>query len=252
VSASEGSPRTYAWARATSGALTAAEKKRMRSGVRAGYADFGLGLARWPIRRRPDATELPARPDSRLARVAEEAAIEQPPALTGHGYRTWVLGTALAQSDHVALDPELMYVTSLLHDSGMVREVAGEDFTVRSAETLIDVFGRANEPAERGLLAADAAVSHASPGLTADENPTGRYVQAGAMADLIGLRMWDLPRGLLAEAYRQHPSQRVHRVIAELIRREARDVPDGRFALLKRSGLDRMVVLSPTRRYART
>jgi len=71
------------------------------------------------------------------------------------------------------------------------------------------------------------------------------------MADLAGLRMWDLPRGLLASAYRDHPAHDVHRVIAELIRREARDLPDGRFALLKRAGMDRMVAMSPTRRYAR-
>jgi len=210
-----------------------------------------MGLARWPFRRGRASGERPGTPDSRLAKLAEQAAAEQGPALAGHGYRTWVLGSALAAADRVTVDAELLYVTSLLHDAGMAREVVGQDFTVRSAEILIDVFARAGEPDSRGLLAADAAVAHASPGLTATADPVGFYVQAGAMADLAGLRMWDLPRGLLARAYREHPAREVHRVVAELIRREARDVPDGRFALLKRSGMDRMVQLSPTRRYAR-
>jgi hypothetical protein len=193
-----------------------------------------MGLARRPFRRRRPSAEPQAPPDSRLAKLAEQAAADQGQALAGHGLRTWVLGSVLAALDRVTVDAELLYVTSLLHDAGMARQVLGQDFTI-----------------SRGLLAADAAVAHASPGLTATADPVGFYVQAGAMADLAGLRMWDLPRGVLAGAYREYPGREVHRVVPELIRREARDVPDGRFAQLKRSGMDRMVTLSPTRRYAR-
>ena len=75
------------------------------------------------------------------------------------------------------------------------------------------------------------------------------YVQAGAMADLAGLRMWDLPRGYLAAAYAQHPACGVLRTVPELIRREARDVPEGRFAVLRSAGLHRMVQFPPTRRH---
>jgi hypothetical protein len=72
------------------------------------------------------------------------------------------------------------------------------------------------------------------------------------MADLVGLRMWDLPRGYLRRAYRAYPGSGVHAEIAGLIRREARGVPDGRFAMLAAAGLDRMVATSPTRLYGRS
>jgi hypothetical protein len=59
--------------------------------------------------------------------LAEAAAADQSPALAAHGYRTWMIGDALARHDGVAIDRELFYVASLLHDSGMMRQVVGED-----------------------------------------------------------------------------------------------------------------------------
>ena len=195
-----------------------------------------------------DAT-LPGAPDSALARLAEEAAADQGPALAGHGYRTWVIGDALALHDGLPLDRELFYVASLLHDSGLLREVVGQDFTIRSARLVLDLCGQVETVDDAtGLRLADAIVGHASPGLTVKDDEIAFYVQAGAMADLAGLRMWDLPRGYLAAAYAQHPACDEHRTVPALIRREARDVPEGRFAVLRSAGLDRMVQFSPARR----
>ena len=243
--------RSYGWVQATSGRLTDAERAAVRAAIRRSYTDIAKGVVTWPLRRR-GTPSIPQAPDSALVRHAVEAAAEQGPALLGHGYRTWILGSVLASVDRVAVDPELLYVVSLLHDSGMTRQVVGTDFTLRSAEAVLDVFARAAQPPARGAAAADAVVAHATPGLAVADDPIGFYVQAGAMADLAGLRMWDLPRGQLAAAYRDHPAHDVHRVIAALIRREADDVPDGRFALLKRAGMATMVTLSPTRRHGRT
>ncbi len=183
--------------------------------------------------------------------MAEEAAFEQGLALRQHGYRTWLIGAALADQDRAGLDPELFYITSLLHDAGMVSAVAGQDFTVRSGQILMDVCRRA-QASGRGQEAADAAVAHATPGLRAGDNLAGCYVQAGAMADLAGLRMWDLPRGYIRRAYQAYPASGAHAEIPRLIRREARDVPDGRFAMLRAAGMDRMVAASPTRLYSRS
>ena len=242
-------PHTYDWARATGGRLTGAERRAIRAAILAGYGSFARGVATWPLRRRPRSPGLPPAPDSRLARVAEEAAAEQGPVLAGHGYRTWLLGGALSAVDGVPVEPELFYATALLHDSGLVREVTGEDFTVRSGGNLVEVGARAGCDEAVGRAMADAAVAHATPGLPVGVDPVGYYVQAGAMADLAGLRMWDLPRGLLRQAYRAHPGLGVHGRVSSLIRREAAQVPQGRFAMLRRAGVDLMVFASPTRLY---
>jgi hypothetical protein len=244
-----GLPRTLEWAQQTNGSLSDAERSLIRTGIRRGYADVARGVAGWPFRRSRATNDFPAPPDSRLARSAEEAALVQTPAVRNHGYRTWLIGTALASHDGAKFDLELFYITSLLHDAGMVSEVAGEDFTIRSAQMLIEVCQTAGA-GEKGPDAADAAVAHATPGLAREDNIVGFYVQAGAMADLAGLRMWDLPRGYVRRAYGAHPACGAHTEIPQLIRREARDVPDGRFAILRKAGMDRMVTASPTRLFA--
>jgi hypothetical protein len=58
-----------------------------------------VGRARLTLGRLPDgAPNVDVRsfepPDSRLAREAEAACAEQPPAIAGHAYRTWMYGLA--------------------------------------------------------------------------------------------------------------------------------------------------------------
>jgi hypothetical protein len=244
------STNSYAWTCSTNGALSADQRRVARAAIRRAYVEIGRGRLASMIHRSKTTSTFPSAPDSAFARLAEEAAADRGPTLAGHGYRTWVIGDALAGHDGFPLDPELFYVASLLHDSGMTRQVVGEDFTIRSARTVLDLCGRIeNVDDEIGPRIADAIVGHASPGLSVNDDEIAFYVQAGAMADLAVLRMWDLPRGYLSAAYAHHPACGVHRTVPELIRREARDVPDGRFAVLRSAGMDRMVQFSPTRRY---
>jgi len=240
-------PKSFAWACDTGGTLTPSQRTRISRAIRGGYRAVVEGLVTWPIHRSPYGADFPTAPDSTLAKTAEEEAKEQGPALERHGYRTWLLGAALADHDGVRIEPELFYITSLLHDAGIVRSVTGEDFTVRSGGILLRVCLSAGMSEDLGIRAADAAVAHATPGLTATDDPVAFYVQAGAMADLAGLRMWDLPRRHMRRAYAAYPGAGVHFEVPRMIRREAEHVPEGRFAMLKRAGMDFMVTVSPTR-----
>jgi hypothetical protein len=153
-------------------------------------------------------------------REAESAAREQGAALAGHGYRTWILGHALARQDRRALDPELFYVAALLHDAGIVRVVAGEDFTIRSARVVSEVAARVRpEDSSLATSLADSVVAHATPGLGSEI------------------------------AFRAHPANDVFGVVAASITAEARAVPRGRFAVLRRSGMSFMVRFSPNRQF---
>ena len=242
-------PSTCAWAQATGGALDPVQRRGVRRAIAQGYLDIAVGLARRPLRR-PVPVAAPTAVDSKLAREAEDAAREQGAALAGHGYRTWILGHALAAQDRQVLDPELFYVAALLHDAGIVRVVTGEDFTIRSARVVSEIAARARpDDATVATSLADSVVAHATPGLTADVDPVGFYVQAGAMADLAALRRWDLPRGYTGAAYRAHPAADVFAVVAASIAAEARAVPRGRFAMLHRSGMALMVRWSPNRQF---
>ena len=72
-------------------------------------------------------------PDSRLIRLAEEAALDQGSVLLAHGYRSALFGRALAHIDGIPADPELLHICGLLHDVGIIQAITGEDFTQRSA-----------------------------------------------------------------------------------------------------------------------
>jgi len=110
------STNSYAWA-CTNGALNADQRRATKAAIRRGYVDIGRGFLASRVHRSRAKATFPSAPDSALARLAEEAAADQGPALAGHGYRTWVIGDALALHDGSTLEPELFYVASLLHDS---------------------------------------------------------------------------------------------------------------------------------------
>lgn len=246
---------TYDWCASTGGALTPAQRRRLLARSLAAYADHATGLARLALGRRADGpVVLPTAPDAALTRAAVEVAADQGPELEGHGFRTWLFGGALAERDGAVLDPELFHVAAICHDAGAAQSVAGEDFTIRSADTAVAAFDRADRPldADRARQVRDGVVAHTTAGVTVDVSTIGTYVQAGAMLDLAGVRLVDLPRATVDEVFARHPAGAVRDRILRVIRDEAAAVPRGRFAQLRRLGLGLAVRTSPSLRGRRT
>lgn len=241
------------WTRRTGGALTPRERRTLLGAIvraQAGYVAGRIRLAsgRLPAGARDLATADLRPPDSRLAREAEAACAEQPAAVAGHGCRSWIFGSGLARLDRTAVDPELFYVACLLHDFGLAAPVAGEDFTLRSAERAERCVQAADAPAHAGESIGDAITVHTTPGISADHDGSlGFYVQAGALLDLVGIRAGDLPPAYREDAIRQHPRDGVAAEITRMVGAEARANPQGRFALLHRCGFNVLVKVNPLR-----
>jgi len=242
-----------AWARRTQGTLSAAERRALFAAIVRGQGEYLAGLLKFATGRTPaGARSLRvddlAPPDSAFARAAEDACREQPPHVAGHGYRTWMYGSALATLDGIRLDPEQFYVASLLHDYGIAEPVAGQDFTVRSAARIERCAGEVGLDPEVAAAVMDAVTVHATVGVSvAVDGATGVYVQSGAMFDLGGLRVGDLTRAYRNAVIAQHPREGVSAAIIALIAAEARAVPGGRFAQLHRCGLTLVVRANPLR-----
>src|ERR1700733_9861122 len=102
------------WVRRTGGRLTSAERRRLLAAIALGQWENALGRAKLALGRLPagaadvDLDTFQA-PDSSFAREAEQACAEQPAAIVGHSYRTWLFGRALATVDRSDLDVELFY-----------------------------------------------------------------------------------------------------------------------------------------------
>lgn len=232
-----------AWTRRTRGALTRAERRRLLAAISRTQLEGIAGRVRLATGRAPRAaTELPAPPDSAFARDVEEACREQSAPVIAHSYRTWCFGGALAALDGHPLEPEQFYAAALLHDFGIGAPVENEDFTIRSADRVL----RAAQGHEVDASpAADAVCAHATPGVSVDrDGALATYVQAGALLDLAGLRLWDVAQSAVDEVGRQHPWGGS---LIPLVKAEARAVPKGRFALLVKSGGAIAMRISPLR-----
>ena len=240
-----------AWLERTRGALTTREKRSLLGVVARTQGRNIVGRIKLTTGRVPDRVagiddELLDPPDSALATEAESACREQPDALIGHAHRTWAYGRALAAIDRVPLDDELFYVASLLHDAGLVDAVAGEDFTLRSGHRAARCMESAGGSDGSIDLVRDAISAHATPGATlAHDGALGFFIQGGALLDLAGFRLWDLPPSYVQQVLTRHQRGSITDAITDLIRAEANAVPDGRFALLARCGFTLAVRVAP-------
>lgn len=198
------------------------------------------------LRRAGSLEDMVALPDSALVRRAEEAALEQSRELLAHGYRSALFARALAHIDRRKLDAELLHVCALLHDVGLMQEVAGEDFTVRSAAAARQCACDAHESPAVGDHLADAIVVHTTVGVDPDrDGALGAYTQFGAMVDLTGLRLGHLPRAFVADVLSKHPRGAFKAEILRRLAGEARAVPGGRFAFATRVGFPLAVRAAP-------
>jgi hypothetical protein len=241
-----------AWARRTQGRLNAAERRRLLAAIARGQAENAIGRAKLALGRLPaGARSVDVRdftpPDSRLARAAEEACSEQPDAVVGHSYRTWIFGQALAAVDGADLDPEQFYCAALVHDFGISSPTPGRDFTLAGADRALACAAGAGVSNDQAELIADAICVHTTPGVTVErDGAVGCYVQAGAMVDGAGLRLWDISKENAEAVLVAHPrGPGFKRQFGSWIRNEAHAVPGGRFSLLRRCGLTLAARIAP-------
>ncbi len=225
---------TWEWLTQTGGLLTRSERVDLAPALVRTFGRFiadrtrlGLGAGQ---RHSYGAADLwPVAPDSSFVERAEqEARALQSPAMLHHGYRTWVFGAALARIDDAPLDPELFHAGALVHDVGLEHIEPGRCFTWRSAETARDAAEHAGLDRDRTIAVMDGIAMHITPELQFEQSALGFYLQAGAMADLTGIRAWELPKDLRTRANQTFPREGIREVISRCWHAEAKAVPGGR------------------------
>lgn len=242
----------FEWTTRTGGRPTPGERRRMVVDLARVHALNAVGRFTLVVRldrgrRAYVAPDRLAPPDSPLTRAAEQAALEVlPVTLLNHGYRTYAFGRALGELAELEVDAELLLAASLLHDVGLVRARGHEDFTLTSARVARDVAEQAglSTAATRTLLSA--ITMHHNPRVTLRAGTVAYLLAAGAGADVVGLRCWDLPRSVVAEAVAAHPREGFKAYFTQAWAKEAARVPQGRARLLRRYGaFSAAVALAP-------
>lgn len=235
----------YDWVLRTNGVLTSAERWSLLPLVLRSYGELLAGRLRlltgWPPPARLDLTlDGLTIPDTAWAKEASEVCGQLDPELRNHSYRTWLFASLLAEVDGVKPDRELLFVASMLHDAGLGLALEGVDFTRRGGDEALRTACGCGLPEARGREAADAVCLHLQPGV--DRSTHGGLVQMGAMVDLVGQRLWDLPRGVVEQVVAAHPRPNLRQKVSACWRAEAAATPGGRAHFLERYAFFSMAI----------
>ncbi|WP_024801088.1 HD domain-containing protein [Nocardia sp. BMG51109] len=202
-------------------------------------------------RTRPTSTfRLVDPPDSSLTRRAREWATtvyDRP--LLRHCLRCWYFGDLFAQYGNHDYDPELLYVSCLLHDVALTDAhcppsgvacfaVHGADLTHRR---LLD-WGADTDFAD---TARTAIARHLDMRVSQHDGIVAHLLQAAAHLDVAGTRHRDLPPDALAEVVRAHPRDGFAPLLVRALRREAGQRPHSRAGVFWKLGIRILITHNP-------
>jgi hypothetical protein len=146
-----------------------------------------------------------------IAREAEALCSEvSTQALLNHCLRSYAWWTILAARDGLDHDPELFYVTCLLHDLGVTDRyrdtVPGQAYFAATAATVARDWSRERgwrEP--RCTIVADAICQHLNPLVRHEHGIEAHLMQAGAGFDVVGIRHWEVATPTVQAVLARHP-----------------------------------------------
>lgn len=244
---------TLPWVAQTGGRLSPSERRGFIRPLARVHTKMALGRTAAALRINsgrgaivpPKELQLPT---SVLTIAAREAATRLlSPALLNHSYRTYLFGIAVGHLEQVEVDRELLFASAMCHDTGLRPPVPGRDFTFASAKVALGVAEAVGLSTTATQVMRDAIALHHSPDVTLeDDGPVAYLLSAGAAVDVVGLRSWALPKGVVREVVSEHPRLGFKREFAAAVAAEAAAVPHGRMDLLHRYGaFDLAIRLAP-------
>jgi HD domain len=184
-------------------------------------------------------SELPE-PTSTAARAALALAGEYcSPALLNHSVRSYLWGAALGVSAGLEFDAELLYVSALLHDLGLVE--AFDNYRLPFEEAgghVARVFGAgAGWAPDRCARAAQIIVAHMREPVEPADDAEGFLLQRATSLDISGRRVDSVPAELRADVLQQWPRLSLATEFSACFADQAARKPDSAAAEAVASGI---------------
>lgn len=147
-------------------------------------------------------------PDTAACRAALEVATTYcTPALRNHSIRAYLWAAGHAGSRRIGFDPELLYVSALLHDIGLVE--AFDNYTLPFEEAgghLAWVFGAAaGWPSSRRQRASEIIIRHMWDTVDVSEDPEGHLLELSTAMDVSGRSTEFIDPAFRADVLAQYP-----------------------------------------------
>jgi hypothetical protein len=183
-----------------------------------------------------NALEIPF-PDSPVAQAANQLALEvSPPFIYSHCVRTYIFAHTLGSRDRLHYDQELLYLGALLHDLGLTKRFdSTHPFEIDGANAARTFLLQRGLPSEKAEMVHRAIALHLS--VEAEQQrPEIALVHFGAILDVRGYRLEDIPRGVLHQILEAYPRIGFKQAFAEVLMAQARKKPTSAVAEAIRNG----------------
>src|SRR3954454_15266050 len=158
----------------------------------------------WPIPQEVAGVKLP---DSTLAREATDfTRALSAPVVFNHVMRTYLFGELLGRAKGLEFDSELFYLGAVLHDLGLTERFMGQQrFELDGADAAAEFLKDEGVPEESVEVVWDAVALSTSRGIVGRKRPEIALVNAGAVVDVFGLGLDQLPKEAVTQVIEAFP-----------------------------------------------
>ena len=180
------------------------------------------------------------RPENSTARAAwDVAAAYCSPALLNHCLRSYIWAASYGVTYGIAFDAELLYVSAMLHDIGLVKEFDSHTVPFEEAGGHVAwVFGAgAGWPVERRARAAEVIVRHMWDKVDVKGDPEGHLLGIGTGLEISGRDADKWPAAFRSEVVRRIPRLTLGEEFLRCFEDQARRKPASSAAAAVDSGL---------------
>lgn len=200
---------TIEWCRRTNGILGRGERARFFAAMTLTTA---TALPRLLAARAgkhgagPDPSQLTP-PDTSFARDVVEACAELEPMVVEHGYRSYLFARALGVVEGIDCDDEALFAATMLHDYAFetMDTITDKCFTLVGAEVAAELLARSPLTPSTQHDVLDAITLHLNPAVRREQGAIQYLTHDGIVADVLGLRAWELDRQGVARVAERHP-----------------------------------------------
>ncbi len=161
------------------------------------------------------------------------------PALAHHSVRAYLWAAAYGDAHGIAYDAELLYVSSMLHDIGLVPSFDSHAVPFeRAGGDVARVFAAgAGWSPERGVRAAEVIERHMWDSVDVEHDPEGHLLEISTGLDISGRNASSWPEDLRAEVIARYPRLGIGPEFTACFLAEAARKPESAAAGLVRAGI---------------
>ena len=187
-------------------------------------------------------------PDSPVCALALEVVTEfSSPALVNHCRRSYVWAAAYAVEHEIAFDAELLYVSAMLHDIGLVEafDNYAVPFEIAGGHVGWVFAAGAGWPRERRVRVAEIVDRHMWDSVDVDADPEGYLLEIATGLDISGSHPEWWPEDLRREVVAEIPRLDLAAQFTSCFEREAARKPESSAARAMSNGIAGRIAANP-------